>query len=163
MPKACLKIDKTITTLGWIGAALCLFGIATFSLGGEPRRALGGALAAAAFGFAGIMWWGVRNGLRNNFDAKVGIKLDDIADEARQADRQLRLLQDRIARMSLADRFAGQGYGLSLVELAQLVEQPLAQLERRQGAWRWRDWMVEPNGQGRWRLRRADGGWSDAE
>jgi hypothetical protein len=49
------------------------------------------------------------------------------------------------------------------VELAQLVEQPLAQLERRQGAWRWRDWMVEPNGQGRWRLRRADGGWSDAE
>ncbi|MDA1229698.1 MAG: AAA family ATPase, partial [Planctomycetota bacterium] len=101
-------IDKTITTMGWIGAALCLFGIATFSLGGEPRRALGGALAAAAFGFAGIMWWGVRNGLRNNFDAKVGVKLDDIADEARQADRQLRLLQDRIARMSLADRFAGR-------------------------------------------------------
>lgn len=101
-------VDKTITTIGWIGAALCLFGIATFSLGGEPRRALGGALAAAAFGFAGIMWWGVRNGLRNNFDAKVGIKLDDIADEARQADRQLRLLQDRIARMSLADRFAGR-------------------------------------------------------
>ncbi len=101
-------VDKTITTMGWIGAALCLFGIATFSLGGEPRRALGGALAAAAFGFAGIMWWGVRNGLRNNFDAKVGIKLDDIADEARQADRQLRLLQERIGRMALADRFAGR-------------------------------------------------------
>ncbi len=101
-------VDKTITTMGWIGAALCLFGIATFSLGGEPLRALGGAMAAAAFGFAGIMWWGVRNGLRNNFDAKVGIKLDDIADEARQADRQLRLLQDRIARMSLADRFSGR-------------------------------------------------------
>lgn len=101
-------VDKTITTMGWIGAALCLFGIATFSLGGEPRRSLGGALAAAAFGFAGIMWWGVRNGLRNNFDAKVGIKLDDIADEARQADRQLRLLQERIGRMSLADRFAGR-------------------------------------------------------
>lgn len=98
-------VDKTITTMGWIGAALCLFGIATFSMGGEPQRALGGALAAAAFGFAGIMWWGVRNGLRNHFDASVGIKLDDIADEARQADRQLRLLQDRIQRMSLADRF----------------------------------------------------------
>lgn len=101
-------VDKTITTMGWIGAALCLFGIATFSLGGESRRSLGGALAAAAFGFAGIMWWGVRNGLRNNFDAKVGIKLDDIADEARQADRQLRLLQERIARMSLADRLSGR-------------------------------------------------------
>ena len=98
-------VDKTITTMGWIGAALCLFGIATFSLGGEPQRALGGALAAAAFGFAGIMWWGVRNGLRNHFDATTGIKLDDIADEARQADRQLRLLQERIQRMSLVDRF----------------------------------------------------------
>jgi len=101
-------IDKTITTIGWIGAALCLFGIATFSLGGEPRRSLGGSLAAAAFGFAGIMWWGVRNGLRNHFDATTGIKLDDIADEARQADRQLRLLQERIQRMSLVDRFSGR-------------------------------------------------------
>ena len=98
-------VDKTITTMGWIGAALCVFGMATFSLGGEAQRSLGGALAAAAFGFAGIMWWGVRNGLRNNFDATVGVKLDDIADEARQADRQLRLLQDRIQRMAIADRY----------------------------------------------------------
>jgi uncharacterized protein YhaN len=98
-------VDKTITTMGWIGAALCVFGMATFSLGGEAQRSLGGALAAAAFGFAGIMWWGVRNGLRNNFDATVGVKLDDIADEARQADRQLRLLQDRIQRMAVADRY----------------------------------------------------------
>jgi uncharacterized protein YhaN len=98
-------VDKTITTMGWIGAALCVFGMATFSLGGEAQRSLGGALAAAAFGFAGIMWWGVRNGLRNNFDATIGVKLDDIADEARQADRQLRLLQDRIQRMAIADRY----------------------------------------------------------
>ena len=28
--------------------------------------------------------------------------------------------------------------------------------------WHWRDWMVEPVDQGRWRLRRADGGCSDA-
>lgn len=98
-------VDKTITTMGWIGAALCLFGIATFSLGGQPQRSLGGALAAAAFGFAGIMWWGVRNGLRNHFDATVGIKLDDIADEARQADRHLRQLQERIQRMAVVDRY----------------------------------------------------------
>ncbi len=65
----------------------------------------GGALAAAAFGFAGIMWWGVRNGLRNHFDATVGIKLDDIADEARQADRHLRQLQERIQRMAVVDRY----------------------------------------------------------
>ena len=131
-------VDKTITTMGWIGAALCLFGIATFSLGGEPQRSLGGALAAAAFGFAGIMWWGVRNGLRNHFDATVGIKLDDIADEARQADRQLRLLQERIQRMSLADRFGGQrpesaeGWKSSTAEMVDRIgdcSQRIAELE----------------------------------
>ncbi|MEI7700916.1 MAG: AAA family ATPase [Planctomycetia bacterium] len=97
-------VDRTISLMGWVGAALCMFGIATFSIGGEPQRSLGGALAAAAFGFAGIMWWAVRNGLRNHFDSTVGIRLDDLADEARQADRQLRQLQERIQRMAVADR-----------------------------------------------------------
>jgi ribonuclease HI len=68
-----------------------------------------------------------------------------------------------LGRLELADRLATGGHGLSAVELAQLVEQPLAQLERRQGSWRWRDWMVEPHGPGRWRLRRADGGWAPEE
>ena len=131
-------VDKTITTMGWIGAALCLFGIATFSLGGEPQRSLGGALAAAAFGFAGIMWWGVRNGLRNHFDATVGVKLDDIADEARQADRQLRLLQDRIQRMAVADRFgrnrteAAENWKSSTAEMVDRIgdcSQRIAELE----------------------------------
>ncbi len=131
-------VDKTITTMGWIGAALCLFGIATFSLGGEPQRALGGALAAAAFGFAGIMWWGVRNGLRNHFDATVGVKLDDIADEARQADRQLRLLQERIQRMAIADRFgknrieAAENWKSSTAEMVDRIgdcSQRIAELE----------------------------------
>jgi ribonuclease HI len=68
-----------------------------------------------------------------------------------------------LSRLELADRLATGGHGLSTVELAQLVEQPLAQLERRQGVWRWRDWMVEPLGPGLWRLRRADGGWAREE
>jgi ribonuclease HI len=72
-------------------------------------------------------------------------------------------LQRLLSRLELADRLAAGGHGLTVVELAQLVEQPLAQLERRQGAWRWRDWRVEPMEPGRWRLRRADGGWGVAE
>jgi ribonuclease HI len=71
-------------------------------------------------------------------------------------------LQRLLSRLEVADRLAAGGHGLTVVELAQLVEQPLAQLERREGAWRWRDWLVEPSEPGRWRLRRADGGWSDA-
>ena len=67
-------------------------------------------------------------------------------------------LQQLLSRCELADRFASQGYGLSLVELAQLVEQPLQQLESRSGSWRWRDWQVLPLEGGRWRLQRDEGG-----
>jgi ribonuclease HI len=69
-------------------------------------------------------------------------------------------LQRLLSRLEMADRLAVGGYGLSAVELAPLVERPLAQLEQRQQTWRWRDWLVEPIGEGRWRLRRADGGWA---
>jgi ribonuclease HI len=70
-------------------------------------------------------------------------------------------LQRLLSRLELAERLASGGFGLTAVELAQLVERPLAQLEQRQQPWRWRDWQVEPMGEGRWRLRRADGGWAD--
>jgi uncharacterized protein YhaN len=95
-------VDKAVNAMWWIGTALFLFGIMTFALGGDAQRSLGGALAAAAFGFAGMMWWGVRNGLRNHFDRKTGIQLDDLTEESRQADRQLRSIQQRIQDMSIA-------------------------------------------------------------
>ncbi len=75
-----------------------------------------------------------------------------------QADLAPAGLQQLLSRLELADRLALQGYGLSLVELAQLVEQPLRQLERRRDPWIWRDWQVQPLGDGRWRLQRSAGG-----
>jgi ribonuclease HI len=73
-------------------------------------------------------------------------------------DRAPPALQQLLTRLELADRLAEGGHGLTLVELAQLVEQPLRQLELRSGAWSWRDWLVEPIDDGRWRLRRHAGG-----
>ncbi|MFM2079913.1 MAG: hypothetical protein RLZZ219_595 [Cyanobacteriota bacterium] len=67
-------------------------------------------------------------------------------------------LQQLLSRCELADRLAAGGYGLSLPELAQLVEQPLKRLESRSAPWRWRDWDVLPAGDGRWRLRRDASG-----
>jgi ribonuclease HI len=67
-------------------------------------------------------------------------------------------LQKLLTRMELADRLASGGYALTAVELAQLVEQPLNRLSERQGSWRWRDWMVEPVENDRWRLRRDTAG-----
>jgi len=63
-----------------------------------------------------------------------------------------------LSRLELADRLAAGGYGLSLIELAQVVELPLATLEGRSEAWRWRDWLVVPGGGGRWRLHREASG-----
>ena len=67
-------------------------------------------------------------------------------------------LQKLLTRLELADRLAEGDYGLSLMELAQLVEKPLKTLEGRDGPWRWRDWQVLPLDEGRWRLRRDASG-----
>lgn len=67
-------------------------------------------------------------------------------------------LRTLLTRLELADRLASGGYMLTAVELAQLVEQPLANLLEREQPWRWRDWMVEPSEGDRWRLRRAEAG-----
>jgi ribonuclease HI len=67
-------------------------------------------------------------------------------------------LQRLLGRLELADRLAAGGHGLSLAELAQLVEMPLRSLANRTDPWPWRDWIVHPLGDGRWRLDRDAGG-----
>jgi len=79
------------------------------------------------------------------------------ADPAPGADLAPVSLGQLLTRLELADRLAERDYGLSLVELAQLVEMPLKQLEGKTEAWIWRDWLVQPSDGGRWRLARAAG------
>ena len=67
-------------------------------------------------------------------------------------------LQQLLTRLELADRLADGAFSLSVIELAQLVEQPLKQLESKDGPWMWRDWLVSPADTGRWRLHRREGG-----
>ena len=61
-----------------------------------------------------------------------------------------------LSRLELADRLSQGGYSLSLLELAQLVEQPLKQLETKKESWIWRDWTVYPQAEGRWTLQRRE-------
>jgi len=72
-------------------------------------------------------------------------------------------LAQLLSRLELADRLARGGHGLSLVELAQLVEMPLRTLEKRREAFPWRDWLVQPLGDGRWRLLRETPGLAHRE
>lgn len=60
-----------------------------------------------------------------------------------------------LSRLELANRLAAQGYGLSLGELAELVQEPASRLKVRRQPWSWRDWRVEPLADGRWRLQRG--------
>ena len=72
-------------------------------------------------------------------------------------------LQQLLTRLEVADRLAEGAYALSLPELAQLVEKPLKSLEARSEPWRWRDWQVLPQADGRWRLARDASGSVEAE
>ncbi len=72
-------------------------------------------------------------------------------------------LLELLSRLELADRLAAGGHGLSLMELAQLVELPIRTLERREGPWTWRDWRVCPQEDGLWRLERGEGGLAEQE
>lgn len=65
-------------------------------------------------------------------------------------------LQGLLTRMELADRLALGGYLLKTVEIAQLLEQPLASFENRDAAIIWRDWRVAPQKEGGWRLERLE-------
>ena len=75
-----------------------------------------------------------------------------------QSDVAPKPLLQLLSRLELADRLAKGGYSLSLLELAQLVEQPFKQLENKQDAWIWRDWTVQPQPDGRWTLERREAG-----
>jgi ribonuclease HI len=128
-----------------------------FSRGGRPQlsqaqaAAAGPRQAAAAVGVAPEV----------EPDAGGGPALAAAATAAVVADPAPAALQQLLTRLELADRLAAGAYGLSLLELAQLVEQPLRSLEARQEPWRWRDWTVLPRDDGRWQLRRDTAGSED--
>ena len=95
--------------------------------------------------------------LRQPTDGSASSAVPDAEDDAPE-DPAPAPLTGLLTRLELADRLAKGGYSLSLIELAQLVEQPLRQLESRTDPWRWRDWLVEPLGSDRWRLNRSEAG-----
>ncbi len=110
---------------------------------------------------------GAKNGAKNRAETGSGAAQPVLA--ADQAGGQLAgsdpvqesapaALSQLLSRLELADRLAAGGYGLSLVELAQLVQVPIKQLAEKATPWTWRDWLVLPNADGRWRLERGASG-----
>lgn len=101
-------VDRGVSVISVVAIALFLSGVCLVATDAvDTDRVFGGTLAAAAFGFAGMMWWGIRNGLRNHFDRKTGIQLDDLNAEAREAEKHLRVVHERIQRIQ-SEGIAGQ-------------------------------------------------------
>ena len=122
--------------------------------GDDPSAATGPPFGVPRFGFTVTKKLG--NSVRRSRIRRRGFSVQ--LTEAQVAGRETLL-----TRLELADRLAEGGYGLSLMELAQLVEQPLKTLEARTEPWRWRDWQVQPSADGRWRLAREASGSVSAE
>ena len=78
--------------------------------------------------------------------------------ESPEAEPAPKALLQLLSRLELADRLADGEFSLSLVELAQLVEQPIRQLQGKRDAWLWREWLVVPLEGERWRLQRSEAG-----
>lgn len=78
--------------------------------------------------------------------------------ESPEAEPAPKALLQLLSRLELADRLADGEFSLSLMELAQLVEQPIRQLQGKRDAWLWRDWLVVPLEGERWRLQRSEAG-----
>ena len=131
-------VDGAVTGITAVSLALFFFGMVTWGMGASGPSAIGGALAASAFVFAGMMWWGIRNGMRNYFDRKTGIQLDDLNDEARQAEVRLTNVHDRIQRMQsqgiagqhLMKMDSGQSSTAHLVECIGECSRHITELER---------------------------------
>ncbi|HIE99689.1 MAG: AAA family ATPase [Fuerstiella sp.] len=102
-----LWVDRGVTAMTFIAAALFFFGLVAFAFGAEATASIGGSMAATAICFAGMMWWSIRNGLRNHFDNRTGIQLDDLNAEAHEAEKKLRIVHERIQRIQ-SEGIAGQ-------------------------------------------------------
>ena len=94
-------VDRAVVVITTVALILFFFGMVTLGLGVSGPSTVGGSVAAGAFAFAGMMLWGIRNGMRNYFDRKTGIRLDDLNDEARQAEVELSKLHAKIQGMQL--------------------------------------------------------------
>ena len=62
-------------------------------------------------------------------------------------------LQRLLSRLDMANHIANHGYSLSRLELADLLGMSTYEINKKKHPWQWRDWLVEPTGDSRWKLK----------
>ena len=96
------KLDVNNSLPPWVDWVFGFFGVAgvlLFCLGLLVGMQTG-ALAGAAFGMCGLMWWGFRTGLQNHFASQTLVRLDDLVDEAESTEKELKAVESQISRVT---------------------------------------------------------------
>ncbi len=83
-----------------------------------------------------------------NYDQKTTKQESDLSNII--ASQKLHKL---LSRLEIASHFAKNGYCLKLIELADLIDEPIALLKEKKTTWQWRNWFIEPLDNDLWRLR----------
>ena len=65
-------------------------------------------------------------------------------------------IEDLVKRLEIADRISAGGYILCDIEIAKITEKSVYEIAELKEAWIWRNWLVEPISDGRWRLQRTN-------
>ena len=91
-------------------------------------------------------------------DLRHGAKAESVAQRLALIRQALATPGQRLIQVSTLPCQIRSCGAAALAEVAQLLEQPIKSLEGRRDAWRWRDWQVQPSGDGRWRLAREASG-----
>ena len=63
-------------------------------------------------------------------------------------------LQKLLSRLDMINQFAEKEYGLTLSELANLLDKPLDEISQKNQAWLWREWIIEPINNELWKVRK---------
>ena len=121
------RVDASNSLPPWIDLVFGIFGVIGTILffTGIYLGTTEGTLAGAAFGFAGLMWWFFRNGLKNHFTEQTQIQLEDLHDQAGEHDDELETVRAHIATL-VGD--VGQQRQLTSEDEAQLTLQTLQRI-----------------------------------
>ena len=96
------RVDVNQSLPEWIDWIFNFFAVSGFLLffTGMLIGLYHGALAAAAFCSAGVMWFFFRSGLKNHFSKQTAIKLDDLLRESDEAEVELKTIRSQVQRLT---------------------------------------------------------------
>ena len=65
-------------------------------------------------------------------------------------------LQQLVSRLDMINHIAQEGYSLNTCELSELLKTPESELKQKESPFQWRDWLIKPIGNSKWKIKVVD-------